>query len=179
MIRPSCRTRSAIAAALLLVAGCSSDSTTVPTTPEPSLASARWSDASSWPGGVVPAAGADVTIPAGTAILLDVSPPPLKTLSIGGVLEFDRRDVALTAERIQVAGTLRVGTETSPFMERATTPPPGVPKTPGPDRGLLPKPRGVRAGGPLALQGAPRGGGPRLAATAPVGATQIILEREA
>src|SRR3954447_12495308 len=101
MHRPSFRTRSVISAALLVAAGCS-DSTTAPSIPEPSLASARWSDASSWPGGVVPAAGADVTIPAGTAILLDVSTPSLKTLKIAGTLEFDRRDVALTAERIEV-----------------------------------------------------------------------------
>src|SRR5215207_2953221 len=101
MPSPSRRARSAIAAALLVLAGCSSDTTSA-TQPDPPLATARWSDAASWPGGGVPAAGADVTIPAGTAILLDVSPPPLETLVIDGALEFDRRDLALTAERIEV-----------------------------------------------------------------------------
>jgi hypothetical protein len=110
MLRPSRRTRFALATALLVAAGCS-DSSTSSSSTEPPLASARWSDAASWPGGVVPIAGTDVTIPAGSAILLDVSPPALKTLKIDGALEFDRRDVALTAERIEVAGTLRVGTE--------------------------------------------------------------------
>src|SRR6187431_2722369 len=119
MPRPSRRSRFALAATLLVVAGCSSDTTTA-TQPETPLATARWSDAASWPGGAIPTAGADVTIPPGSAILLDVSPPPLKTLSIAGALEFDRRDLALTAERIEVAGTLRVGTESTPFMERAT-----------------------------------------------------------
>jgi hypothetical protein len=118
LLCPSRRTSAAIAAVLLIVAGCT-ETTTGPSVPEPPLATARWSDGASWPGGVVPAAGANVTIPAGTAILLDVSPPPLKTLVIRGALEFDRRDLALTAERIEVAGTLRVGTEASPFMERA------------------------------------------------------------
>ena len=119
MLRPPRRARFAIAAALFVVAGCSSDSASL-SQPEPPLATARWSDAASWPGGIVPAAGADVTIPAGTAILLDVSPPPLGTLIVDGALEFDRRDLALVVERIEVAGTLRVGTESSPFMERAT-----------------------------------------------------------
>ena len=178
MLCPSRRRPSAIVAALFIVAGCT-ETTTAPSVPETPLASARWSDASNWPGGVVPAAGADVTIPAGTAILLDVSPPPLKTLKIGGALEFDRRDLALTAERIEVAGTLRVGTETSPFMERATITLTGVPQTTGPDLGLMTKALAVMAGGTLDLHGAPRVGWTRLAATASAGASQIILERDA
>ena len=113
------RARSAFAALVFAtVAGCA-EGVTEPVTVEPPPPTARWSDAASWPGGVVPAAGADVTIPAGTSILLDVSPPPLGTLVVDGTLEFDRRDLALTAGRIQVAGTLRVGTETRPFAERA------------------------------------------------------------
>jgi len=179
MLRQSVRTRSVISAALLVVAGCSSDATTAPSLPEPALATARWSDAKSWPGGVVPAAGADVTIPAGSAILLDVSTPPLKTLRIAGALEFDRRDVSLTAERIEVAGTLRVGTETSPFMQRATITLTGTPQTGGPDLGLNTKALSVMPGGTLDLHGAPRVNWTRLAGTAPIGATQLTLEREA
>jgi len=178
MLYPSRRPSAAIAAALLIVASCT-ETNTAPSALEPSLASARWSDASNWPGGVLPAAGADVTIPAGKAILLDVSPPPLKTLVIGGALEFDRRDLALTAERIEVSGTLRVGTETSPFMERATITLTGVAQTTGPDMGLMTKALAVMAGGTLDLHGAPRVGWTRLAATAPAGANQIVLEREA
>jgi hypothetical protein len=178
LLCPSRRTSAAIAAALFIVAGCT-ETTTAPSVPEPPLATARWSDASSWPGGVVPAAGANVTIPAGTAILLDVSPPPLKTLVIGGALEFDRRDLALTAERIEVAGTLRVGTETSPFMEHATITLTGLAQTTGPDLGLMTKALAVMTGGTLDLHGAPRVGWTRLAATAPAGASQITLERDA
>ncbi|PYP75407.1 MAG: transmembrane domain-containing protein [Gemmatimonadetes bacterium] len=176
MLRPSRRTRAALAAALLVVADCSSDTTTA-TPIEPPLATARWSDAASWPGGVVPVAGADVTIPTGTAILLDVSPPPLKTLVVAGALEFDRRDLALTAERIEVAGTLRVGTESSPFMERATITLTGTPDATAPDLGLRSKALAVMPGGTLDLHGAPRVGWTRLAASVPLGATEITLER--
>lgn len=178
MLRPSCRTSSAIAAALLIAAGCT-ETTTGPSVIEPPLGTARWSDAASWPGGGVPTAGADVTIPAGSAILLDVSPPPLKTLVITGALEFDRRDLALTAERIEVAGTLQVGTETSPFTQLATITLTGSAQTTGPDLGLKTKALAVMAGGTLDLHGAPRVGWTRLAATAPAGATQLTLEREA
>src|SRR5215213_665205 len=152
MLHPSCRVRSAIVATLFVVAGCGSDTSTAPSIPEPSLATARWSDAASWPGGVVPAAGADVTIPAGTAILLDVSPPPLKTLTIDGALEFDRRDLALNAERIQVAGTLRVGTELNPFMERATITLTGTVEGTDPELALRSKALAVMPGGTLDLQ---------------------------
>jgi G8 domain len=179
MHRHSRRTRSSIAAALIIVAGCSSDTTVAPTTAEPALANARWSDASTWPGGLLPVAGADVTIPAGTAILLDISPPPLKTLVIGGALEFDRRDIALTAERIEVAGTLRVGTETSPFLEHASITLTGTAQAGGPDLGLRTKALAVMPGGTLDLHGAPRTGWTRLAATASAGATEITLEKDA
>src|SRR5687768_8714043 len=150
MPRPSRRSRFALAATLLLAAGCSSDTTTA-TQPDPPLATARWSDAASWPGGVVPAAGADVTIPAGTAILLDVSPPPLKTLVVDGALEFDRRDLALVAERIQVSGTLRVGTELNPFMERATITLTGTVEGTDPALELRSKAIAVMPGGTLDL----------------------------
>jgi len=177
MLRPPRRPHLAIAAALLVVAGCSSDTTSA-TQSEPPLATARWSDAASWPGGVVPAAGADVKIPAGTAILLDVSPPPLKTLVIDGALEFDRRDLALVAERIEVAGTLRVGTESSPFMERASISLTGTLEGTDPSLALRSKALAVMPGGTLDLHGAPRVGWTRLAATAPVGATELTLERD-
>ncbi|MEO7458067.1 MAG: G8 domain-containing protein, partial [Gemmatimonadaceae bacterium] len=129
--------------------------------------------------GVVPAAGADVAIPAGTSILLDVSPPPLKALVIKGALEFDRRDLALTAERIEVTGTLRVGTETSPFMQKAIITLSGAASTTGPDLGLMTKALAVLSGGTLDLHGEPRMGWTRLAATAAAGATDITLERQA
>ena len=179
MLRPSRRTRLTFVAAVLVAAGCSSDSATAPLLPDPPLATSRWSDPASWPGGVIPAAGTDVTIPAGTAILLDVSPPALKALVIGGALEFDRRDLALTAERIEVAGTLRVGTESNPFMERATITLTGTVEAEDPVIGLRSKALAVMPGGTLDLHGAPRLGWTRLAASVPAGATEITLERDA
>jgi hypothetical protein len=172
--------RSTLAAATLLaaLAACGQESATAPTRVEPALATARWSDPASWPGGVVPAAGADVTIPAGRGILLDVSPPPLRALVVDGALEFDRRDLALTAERIQVAGTLRVGTEADPFTHRATITLTGASEAADPALGLRTKALAVMSGGTLDLHGEPRTGWTRLGATAPAGATEILLERE-
>ena len=170
------RRRCAAAAAVLFAIGCSGD-TASPSQPEPPLATARWSDAASWPGGVIPAQGADVTIPPGMAILLDVSPPPLKTLTVNGALEFDRRDLALTAERIEVGGTLRVGTESSPFTQRATITLIGAASADS-ALGLRSKALAVMPGGTLDLHGAPRVGWTRLDATAPIGATELVLERD-
>src|SRR5690606_21252590 len=47
-----------------------------------------WSDASAWPSGKVPAAGEEVTIPRGTEVVLDVSPPALRSLTVQGKLTF-------------------------------------------------------------------------------------------
>jgi G8 domain-containing protein len=43
----------------------------------------RWSDPATW-GGRAPKAGAAVTIPKSRRVLLDVSPPPLKSLKVEG-----------------------------------------------------------------------------------------------
>ena len=68
----------------LLGVACAHDDQALPTgngpvaeTPLPNAK--RWSDPANWPDGKVPAAGADVVIPKGTDILLDVSPPSLAT----------------------------------------------------------------------------------------------------
>jgi hypothetical protein len=57
--------------------------------PQNLSAADRWSSGCSWPGGVLPQAGDNVTIPAGRILLLDVSPPPLNRLTIEGTLVFD------------------------------------------------------------------------------------------
>jgi hypothetical protein len=54
-----------------------------------------WSRSSTWGGGSLPTAGALVEIPAGLTVLLDVSPPALHTLVLGGNLIFD--DTQVTA----------------------------------------------------------------------------------
>ena len=81
----------------------------------------RWSNPATW-GGRVPQSGDAVTIPAGKVVLLDVSPPPLQSLTIEGELVFDRRDLDLTVGWIMLhgQGRLRIGTPAEPFTHRAT-----------------------------------------------------------
>ncbi len=66
---------------------------------------------------------AQVVIPAGRSIILDVSPPPLRSLTVLGRLLFeDRRDVILHTNVLTVdgGGVLEVGTALQPFTHKAT-----------------------------------------------------------
>jgi hypothetical protein len=158
------------------LAACSSDDATGPADPGPEapLAPAlSWSDASTWPAGRVPVAGDSVVIPADRTVLLDVSPPPLASLTIAGALVFAEADVDLTAGWIAVQGTLRVGTTAAPFLHRATITLTGSPDA-APVLGMGNRVLGV-VGGTLDLHGEPRVGWTRLAASAPAGATQLVL----
>ena len=82
----------------------------------------KWSDASTWPSGKVPAAGEEVTIPRGTEVMLDISPPELRSLTVEGKLTFvDERDLALSTDWIYVpGGEVQIGTEAKPFTHKAT-----------------------------------------------------------
>jgi hypothetical protein len=81
----------------------------------------RWSDRATWPNKKVPVAGDKVTIPEGTSVVLDVSPPALGSLSIMGKLSFaDTADLELTTEWIMVHGELEIGTEAKPHTRKAT-----------------------------------------------------------
>jgi len=82
----------------------------------------KWSDASAWPSGKVPAAGEEVTIPRGTEMVLDVSPPALRSVTVQGKLTFaDERDLDLVTDWIYVSGgEVQIGTEASPFQHNAT-----------------------------------------------------------
>ena len=82
----------------------------------------NWSDASAWPSGKVPAAGDEVTIPRGTEVVLDVTPPALRSLTIQGKLSFaDNSDKELKTEWIYLpGGELQIGTEAQPFRHNAT-----------------------------------------------------------
>ena len=156
---------------------CSTDENAGPVDPGPESplpAEVRWSDPATWPGGQVPAAGADVTIPSDRTVLLDVSPPALASLTIEGALVFDEADLALTSGWIAVPGTLRVGTTAAPFQHRATITLTGSPDGPS-IMGMGNRVLGVN-GGTLDLHGEAREGWTRLAATAPAGATQLQLE---
>src|SRR5690606_4682433 len=76
----------------------------------------NWSDRSAWPSGKVPVAGDEVTIPRGTEVVLDVSTPVLRSLTVQGKLTFaDTRDLELSTDWIYLpGGHLQVGTEAKP-----------------------------------------------------------------
>src|SRR5690606_30146191 len=70
---------------------------------------------------VVPAPGSVVTIPEGTQVELDVSPPALNGLTINGKLAFaDKADIELTTEWIMLHGELQIGTAAKPHTRNAT-----------------------------------------------------------
>jgi len=82
----------------------------------------RWSDPASWTDGKVPGEGDAVTIGRDKNILLDVSPPALRSLTINGKLSFSNdRDIDLATEWIYVAGgELAIGSEGQPHTRKAT-----------------------------------------------------------
>src|SRR5690606_26860315 len=82
--------RAAVAALVLTLAACAAQEPPVdpghtpkprdPSPPPPAV-TARWSDPSAWPSGRTPQAGEAVRVPAGTVMLLDVTTPPLASLT--------------------------------------------------------------------------------------------------
>ena len=133
----------------------------------------RWSDPASWPGGKVPQAGDAVTIARDRNIVLDVSPPALRSLTVNGRLGFaDDRDTELTTEWIYLAGgELDIGSEARPFTRQATitltdTVPDEDINTMG-DRGIM------MLGGTLELHGNRSNAWTKLTRTAKAGAAKI------
>src|SRR6202451_1121792 len=81
----------------------------------------RWSDPAAWPDKKVPAKDAVVTIEKDRNVVLDVSPPPLRSLTINGKLSFaDNKDLELSTEWVMVHGELEIGTEARPHTRKAT-----------------------------------------------------------
>src|ERR1700722_17798092 len=81
----------------------------------------RWSDASTWPDKKVPGKDAAVTIDQDMNVILDVTPPALRSLTINGKLSFaDNKDLELTTEWVMVHGELEIGTEAKPHTRKAT-----------------------------------------------------------
>src|SRR5271154_2751834 len=81
----------------------------------------RWSDASTWPDKKVPGKDAVVTIDKDMNVVLDVTPPALRSLTINGKLSFaDNKDLELTTEWVMVHGELEIGTEARPHTRKAT-----------------------------------------------------------
>jgi cell migration-inducing and hyaluronan-binding protein len=81
----------------------------------------RWSDRATWPDKKVPGKDAAVTIDKDMNVILDVSPPALRSLTINGKLSFaDNKDLELTTEWVMVHGELEIGTEAKPHTRKAT-----------------------------------------------------------
>jgi G8 domain len=86
-----------------------------------SQAAHRWSDPATWPDKKVPAKDAVVTIEKDMNVILDVSPPALRSVTINGKLSFaDTKDLELTTEWVMVHGDLEIGTEAKPHTHQAT-----------------------------------------------------------
>ncbi|MBZ5580366.1 MAG: transmembrane domain-containing protein [Acidobacteriia bacterium] len=69
----------------------------------------------------MPGKDAVVTIGKDMNVILDVSPPDLRSLTINGKLSFaDKKDLELTTEWIMVHGELEIGTEARPHTRKAT-----------------------------------------------------------
>jgi hypothetical protein len=159
------------------LAACARDDLAVPTasgptTETPASDVKRWSDPANWPDRKVPAAGADVVIPKGTDLVLDVSPPALASLRIEGTLTADDRDLELTAGNVHVFGALRVGTERTPFTHHMVFTLTG--DDPGGDAPS--KMIAVYADGVLDLHGESRTAWTRLGATATAGSAHLLLD---
>jgi len=81
----------------------------------------RWSDPATWPDKKVPAKDDVVIIEKEMNVILDVSPPALRSVTINGTLSFaDSKDLELTTEWVMVHGALEIGTEARPHTHKAT-----------------------------------------------------------
>ena len=141
--------------------------------PSAAVSRSLWSDPKSWPDGHAPREGEAVTIGRDKEIVLDVSPPSLRSLTIDGKLSFsDDRDLELKTEWIYLqGGELDIGSEARPHTRKATitltdTVPDENINTMG-DRGIL------LLQGTLSLHGSAKNAWTKLAATAKAGSTRI------
>src|ERR1700733_12010802 len=137
----------------------------------------RWSDAATWPDKKVPGKDAAVTIDKDMNVVLDVTPPALRSLTIQGKLSFaDNKDLELTTEWIMVHGELEIGTEAKPHTRKATITLTdnfkdedfgGLGGNDRSDRGIM------MMGGTLNLHGNRTNSWTKLSSTANAGATSI------
>jgi cell surface hyaluronidase len=150
---------------------------TPPPPPSPVVqTNATWSDPKSWTSGKVPVAGEAVVIPTGKSIMLDISPPALKSLEIQGALKFAEKDLELTAGWIMLhGGQLQIGSTQIPFTKQATITLTGA-NTGTDNMGMGEKFLGVMMGGQLDLHGGAVKSWTRLSSTAAKDATTIVVE---
>src|SRR5271169_65349 len=143
----------------------------------PAASGKRWSDAATWPDKKVPGKDAVVTIEKDMNVVLDVTPPALRSLTINGKLSFaDNKDLELTTEWVMVHGELEIGTEAKPHTRNATIT--LTDNVKGEDFGGLGgndrSDRGIMLmGGTLNLHGPEKSTWTKLAKTAEAGSTSI------
>jgi hypothetical protein len=144
-----------------------------PTAASSAVAPSRWSDPRSWPDGKVPREGDAVTIGKDQNVVLDVSPPALRSLTVKGKLSFSNdRNLELKTEWIYLAGgELDIGSEAHPHTAKATITLTDNVKdeninTMG-DRGIM------LLNGTLSLHGDRKNAWTKLSATAKAGAARI------
>jgi hypothetical protein len=141
---------------------------------EPLATDPRWSDPTTWPSGRLPQAGENVEIPAGKRVVLDVNTPNLAGLTINGTLLFDRKDVNLSATWIMVHGRLQIGSNTAPFLQRATLTLRGSNASQD-IMGMGTKFLGAMGSGVIALYGAPVKSWSKLSTTASAGSNSLTV----
>jgi hypothetical protein len=147
--------------------------------PGPTVPGARWDDPATWPDGKVPTAGADVTILAGSRVVLNTTPPSLGDLMVHGELVFDNRDLRLNATSVQVMGKdalFQIGSELAPYAHDALitlSKKAGADDTKESTKGIT-----VMDGARLELHGESRArvSWTQLASTAAPGATSLTLK---
>ncbi|HEY4322226.1 MAG TPA: G8 domain-containing protein [Gemmatimonadales bacterium] len=146
-----------------------------PPPPPGSPATVLWSDSATWGETGVPVAGANVTIPTGTTVILDVATPPLNRITIMGTLQVATdKDVAITARDIWDEGILRAGSESAHDLHNFTVTLTGADSGVG-DPTIGAKVLAVFPGAALELHGDTRLGWTRLSATASAGSTILSL----
>src|SRR4026209_131735 len=160
---------SLLAPAFFLLSGCASVEAQAS---RPASNGKNWSSAATWPGGKVPVKGDAVTIAKDMNVVLDVTPPELRSLTIEGKLSFaNNRDIELTTEWIMLHGELEIGTEASPHTRNATITltnnVPGENVMEMGDRGIM------LMGGTLSLHGNRKDSWTKLAKTAAAGSNTI------
>ncbi|WP_034339110.1 G8 domain-containing protein [Deinococcus misasensis] len=136
---------------------------------------ALWSQASTW-GGTVPAAGSNVTIPAGKTVYLD-SNIDLNSLTINGTLICKDKDLSIRAGYIMIhGGRLQCGTATQPFTRKLTL---TLKARPADENimGMGTQFIGIMGGGTLDLHGIPQAAWVRLAQSAAAGSNTITLDQ--
>ncbi len=133
----------------------------------------NWSDPATWPDGQVPGEWAAVVISEGMDVVLDVSPPGLRSLTIDGRLTFsDELDLELITEWIILHGDLTIGTEANRHTRNATIT--FTDEVPGEDIMAGMGDRGIMiSGGTLNLHGSRTNSWTKLAETAEAGSTAI------